>query len=105
MSKRTAIWVGVGTLFTLVNAFSAGFYVSDVAHAASHGALALLGVCWVYWCLSRAWRQERPLLVPGEERLERLQHSMDAVAIEVERLGEASRYSAKIEAERKEKTR
>jgi len=105
VSKRTGIWVGVATLFTLLNTFSAGLYLSDRMHGGSHAALAALGVYWVYWLLARAWRQQRPALAPGEERLERLQQSMDAVAIEVERIGEASRYSAKLEAEKKEKTR
>ena len=105
MSKRTGIWLGVATLFTLLNAFSAGLYLSDRAHGGSHAALAVLGVYWVYWLLARAWRRERPALGAGEERLERLQQSMDAVAVEVERIGEASRYSAKLEAERKEKAR
>ncbi len=33
-------------------------------------------------------------------RLEQLQQSVDAIAIEVERLAEAQRYTAKLEAER-----
>lgn len=102
MSKRTGFWVSVATLFTLANAFSAGIYIADPMHAAGHGALMLAGVYWVWWLASRAWRMERPLLVPGEERLEKLQQSMDAVALEVERIGEAARFSAKIAAEKKE---
>ena len=34
------------------------------------------------------------------ERLDHLQHSVDAVAIEVERIGEAQRFATKLAAER-----
>jgi hypothetical protein len=98
--------VGVATLFTLVNAFSAGYYMSDSGHALLHGALTVAGVYWVWWLAVRAWRQQRPPALPaGEDRLERLQLSMDAVAVEVERIGEAARFVSKLEAEQKDKAR
>lgn len=103
--RRTGIWVSVSTIFTLLNAFSAGMYVRDPMHAGSHGALALVGVVWTWWLLARAFRREPAQLTSGDARLERLQQSMDAVALEVERLGEASRYSAKLAAEKKEQAR
>jgi hypothetical protein len=50
-------------------------------------------------------KDDAPSLEPTEERLERLQQSMDAVAVEVERIGEAQRYNAKVQAERGETQR
>ena len=103
MSRRTGVWVGVATLFTLLNAASAGFFaIKEPMHASAHGALALLGVYWAWWLVARAWRQERPIVVAGAEKLEQLQQSMDAMALEVERIGEAARFSAKLAAEKKE---
>ena len=37
---------------------------------------------------------------PADERLERLQQSVDAMAIELERMSEAQRFMAKLEQER-----
>ena len=48
-------------------------------------------------------RRKPPTPLPDgqiEERLERLQQSVDAIAIEVERVAEAQRFSAKLLAER-----
>ena len=39
-----------------------------------------------------------------DERLEHLQQSIDAIAIEVERIAEAQRFSAKLLADRPERT-
>jgi hypothetical protein len=40
-------------------------------------------------------------LMPADERLAQLQQAVDAVAVEVERIGESQRYSAKIQREEK----
>ena len=40
-----------------------------------------------------------------DERLEKLQQSVDAVALEVERIGEAQRFREKLDAQRSEKPR
>jgi hypothetical protein len=39
---------------------------------------------------------------PGDVRMEQLQQSVDAIAIEVERIGEAQRYNAKLAAKQGE---
>ena len=46
-------------------------------------------------------RQESPNPL-YEERLDQLQNSVDAIAVEVERIAEAQRFSAKLLAERSE---
>ena len=50
--------------------------------------------------IMRANRQKRPQL--PDDRLEHLQQSVDAIAVEVERIAEAQRFSAKLLAERPE---
>ena len=47
-------------------------------------------------------RMERPLPPPRDDRLERLEQAVDAIAIEVERVSEAQRYTTKLLAERHE---
>ncbi len=63
-------------------------------------SLCFIGV--VTWkVLSRGGA--RPTSLPvDEDRLERLQQSVDAIAIEVERIAEAQRFSAKLLVERGE---
>ena len=63
------------------------------------GCLSVIGVAAV-----RALMRKKPPALPHagqiEERLERLQQSVDAIAIEVERVAEAQRFSARLLAER-----
>ena len=40
----------------------------------------------------------------GDARMEQLQQSVDAIAVEVERIGEAQRFNAKLAAQRGEGT-
>ena len=63
------------------------------------GSLCLIGgVTWKV--LSRPQRPGKELLRAEDERFERLQQSVDAIAIEVERIAEAQRFSAKLLSER-----
>lgn len=51
--------------------------------------------------IMRAQRQQRlPLPTQSDSRLEQLQQSVDAIAVEVERIAEAQRFSTKLLAER-----
>jgi hypothetical protein len=61
------------------------------------GSLAIIGVATAYAVrgLKRVSR-----IPPSDERLEHLQQSVDAIAVEVERIAEAQRFSAKLLAER-----
>lgn len=61
------------------------------------GALALVGVAVAY--AVRPLKRARQI-PQNEDRLEHLQQSVDAIAIEVERIAEAQRFSAKLLAER-----
>lgn len=41
-------------------------------------------------------RLERPLPPPQDDRIERLEQAVDAIAIEVERVSEAQRYTTRL---------
>ena len=107
MTRRSKIWLVLAALFTLVNL--AGAPMAAIAgeglHTAVHVGLTLLGAYLVWRLRPRSGPKDAPMLEPTEERLERLQQSMDAVAVEVERIGEAQRYNAKVQAERGETQR
>ena len=78
------------------------------------GVLALIGIIFgcitvmvVGWPLARAFgrRVEARAAAPGVPadvavRLERIEHAVDAVAVEMERVSEAQRYSARLLTER-----
>jgi hypothetical protein len=54
---------------------------------------------WMVNALKRGHRAELPNPL-YEERLDQLQQSVDAIAVEVERIAEAQRFSAKLLADR-----
>jgi hypothetical protein len=64
------------------------------------GALALIGVAAAY--ALRPLKRTPRMPQQSDERLEHLQQSVDAIAVEVERIAEAQRFSAKLLAERPE---
>ena len=61
------------------------------------GSLALIGVAAAY--ALRPLKRVRSI-PQSDERLEHLQQSVDAIAVEVERIAEAQRFTAKLLAER-----
>jgi len=60
----------------------------------------IVGVFLVWLVDERASRAEPKLLPRADERLARLQQSIAAVALEMERIGEAQRFTAKQGIER-----
>ena len=54
------------------------------------------------WAIAAAKRHEHGTAKLGDSRLEQLQQSVDSIAIEVERITEAQRFTAKLMAERAE---
>ena len=64
------------------------------------GSLALIGVAAAY--ALRPLKRAPRIAQQSDERLEQLQQSVDAIAVEVERIAEAQRFSAKLLAERPE---
>jgi hypothetical protein len=71
--------------------------------AAFIGMLTVIGV-GAYVVVKRVRRQgNTPALLEGD-RLQHLEQAVDAIAVEVERISEAQRFSARLLAERKEVT-
>lgn len=104
MTRRLQAWLVTAVLFTLLNAVAAGFAAagSEAMHAGAHVVGMLLGTYAVWRLAVRSIRQDVPAAGRTDDRLEQLQQSVDVVALEVERLGEAQRFNAKLEAERAE---
>ncbi len=103
MNRRSRLWLTAASLFSLINAAGAGYAValSEGLHAGVHVALMLLGMYAGWRIVSRADRVASGAQL-GDDRLEQIQHSVDAVAVEVERIGEAQRFNAKLRQERVE---
>jgi hypothetical protein len=107
VNRRIGFWMAASALFALANAVAAGFYYArgEVPHSFAHAGLMVLATWLVWWFAAPDPDQEQSALPPGDQRLERLQQSVDAVAVELERFGEAQRYKSKLEAERGESRR
>ena len=93
MTRRTKVWLVLDALFILGNLVGAGFAlaVGELGHAGGHAGLLVLGVYLFSWILPK------PSALPADtgdlaDGLTRLQQSVDAVAIEVERVGEGQRF-------------
>ena len=107
MTRRSKVWLaGAAVVYGFINVAGAGYAIAmgEQRHAAFHGVLLLLGVgAYLIWLLAtRATRREKPRLPEGDQRIDYLQQSVDAVALEVERIGEAQRFNDKIRVERGE---
>jgi threonine/homoserine/homoserine lactone efflux protein len=108
MTRRATIWMAVAGLFTVINlggAVYAGF-LKEQAHAMIHVVLTI-GGAYLMWRIAARAREnsmENSMLgaagMPTEARLEQLQQSIDAVALETERIGEAQRFAEKLRAEK-----
>lgn len=107
MKRSTKWWLGIWAVFGAVNVAGAVWAaaLTEGIHAASHVVLAALSV-YVVWRLARPSGEPQAVVAPlMDRRLDELQQSVDAVALEVERIGEAQRYHAKVAAERAEPKR
>jgi hypothetical protein len=104
MSRCSKTWLVIGALFTLMNLAGAVYALVLRAplHAATHVALLFPGAYLVSRLWQRAGRQDLAGAQRPDERIEYLQQSVDAIALEVERIGEAQRFSDKLRAERGE---
>ena len=101
MTRRYRIWRLIVALFGVLNVGGAvvALMSGEPLHAALHAVLIV--VTYVVWTLmARSHRLDLPQGQPVDERLEHLQQSLDAIAVDVERIGEAQRYAVKVLAER-----
>lgn len=101
---RGRIWLVVAVLFSMVNLVAAGMAASQTqwVHAGIHVALSLLGFVVVWRMVMRSNETNASMLANGDPRLEQLQQSVDAIAIEVERIGESQRFNEKLKAQQRE---
>lgn len=104
MTRRSKLWLVVASVFTLINLGGAGYAVAEgeVLHAVVHAGLLLLGGYAVRRLLPRAREQDAPGLVSAELHLEQLEQSVDAIALQVERIGEAQRFMVRLQQEQAE---
>ncbi|HEU4749023.1 MAG TPA: hypothetical protein VFS56_11015 [Gemmatimonadaceae bacterium] len=98
MIGRSKLWRVAAVSFTLLNVGGVvyGVLEDDMMHAVGHMALQLVG--FVVWRLTATLREDHLPVQPqiDERRIEYLQQSVDAIALEVERLGEKQRFSEKL---------
>jgi hypothetical protein len=102
MTSKTRFWTAALVVLSAVNLVSVWFAArpGEPWHATLHAALALgLGL----WAQERMQNERRPgpaVASLPDERLERIERAVEAVAIEVERIGEMERFASKILAAR-----
>ena len=101
MTRRSKLWLVAASLFTFINLVGAGMAVAggERLHTAAHVVLLVLGA-YLVWRLAPRPLSDLPGAQRADERLEHLQQSVDAIALDVERIGEAQRFIAKLAAER-----
>jgi hypothetical protein len=103
MMQRSRLWRWAAGAFVLINLGGAGLAIGmgEPSHAALHAVLLIVG--YLVWLLMpRRLRQDPVPAQLSDDRIEYLQQSVDAVALEVERIGEAKRFDEKLRAVREE---
>ncbi len=105
MTLKSKLWRVAGVLFLIIN-LAGGIWAATTgewSHAAVH--IGLLIGAYVAWPFAaRATQDDLADGQPADQRVEYLQQSVDAIALEVERVGEAQRFNDKLRAERVEKS-
>lgn len=101
MARRANWWRAAAAVFTVINVGGAIFAVmrGEMMHAGTHAAL-LVGTIVAWQTFSSPRRQENEDSVPRlDSQVEQLQQSVDAIALEVERIGEGQRFINKLQQE------
>lgn len=104
MTRRSKLWLVLASVFTLINLGGAGYAVAEgeALHAVLHAGLLLLGGYAVRRLLPRAREPDAPGVGSAELHLEQLEQSVDAIALQVERIGEAQRFMVRLQQEQAE---
>jgi len=122
MTRRAKLWRAGAVLFGIINLAGMGFALAmdEMMHAMGHAFLLFVGLgAYLLWKAVTTWasspsgdqlsqasalpssaRGSTPQL--GDQRIDYLQRSIDALALEVERIGEAQRFRDKLPAQRGE---
>ena len=107
MSTRSRLLGLAAAAFVFINVAGAGYAVAmgEFMHAATHVAVLVVGVS-----IYSAWRrrQAEQQILPGVQQaaasIGHLQQTVDAIALEVERIGEAQRFETRLLQERIQKS-
>ena len=122
MTRRARLWRAGAVLFGIINIGGMGLALAmnEMMHAMAHVFLLFVGIgAYLLWKTVTTWasgqpgdqrvtavslpasdRHSTPML--GDQRLDYLQRSIDALALEVERIGEAQRFRDQQYAERRD---
>lgn len=96
ITRRFGIRLGAGVLFSLINLGGAvmALVQGQLIHTGVHVGLLLLGVYYVRRVLIPGRAVTPDLALPGEvsDRLTRVEQSVEAVALAIERVGEGQRF-------------
>jgi GAF domain-containing protein len=106
MTRRTIAWWVIGVPYFFVNLAGAVYaaVLGEGMHAGLHVGLVIVGVSVARRWMPRRWgggaaaTSEQPRWLP--DRLTQLEQSIEAIAIEVERIGEGQRYLTLLFTER-----
>ena len=106
MTRRSKIWL-VAVPYTVINGGGAvlAAAMGEPIHASIHVMLMGLGVVAWPWFSGRGKSRSEELVMPAQRNeidghLTHLEQTMDAVAVEVERIGEGQRFITKLFTER-----
>lgn len=106
MTRRSRLWRWAAGLYAFINLGGAIWAAAagEEMHMMLHIFLLLLGLAgYMGWRLARRGQpQDMEQVQLAERRIEYLQQSVDAMALELERVGEAQRFSDKLRVERGE---
>ena len=103
MTRRSRLWRWAAGAFVLINVLGAAFAIAmgEPMHAAGHAVMLTLG--YLAWLLMPGRRGQDPARSQlTDVRIEYLQQSVDAVALEAERIGEGKRFDEKLRSVRDE---
>ena len=100
MTRRSRIWGIAAVAFTVINVLGAIYarFMGERGHMDLHLVLLLAGaIAYLTWrARSRGRVGDAGTAEVPDARLDYLQRSVDAMALELERLGEAQRFRDKL---------
>ncbi|HUQ19326.1 MAG TPA: hypothetical protein VM099_06900 [Gemmatimonadaceae bacterium] len=96
-TSRSALWRWAAGIFLVINIGGIPLAVAmgETSHALVHVGFLFAG--YIAWQLTSGSRKHPAVqIADADPRLDYLQHSVDAIALEVERIGEAQRFNEKL---------
>ena len=110
LTRRDKIWMAASVVWVVINVGGAGFALAagELVHGSIHLLLVIPGAVVLQQIARRRARrpalvEERAISIPTsklDDRLAQLEQSVDAVAIEVTRMGEGQRTMTELFSER-----